>query len=349
VWFETNQANTIYAGKEHYINEVGKYPAIRGFGNLVNLSLALSQNVQLRNLLDKFIANPITTDILQIIDDIIFTWANVTQVDPNSRGNIDARKLTVLEIITGEKYTNVYYGDNAPPAGTIAANLLMGEYNKFKHYVTANLLAQTEFKDAFKLLKIDINNGNVVIDFSGLEHHLNQITDPTKKLLLKEIIDGYLTYSSSNEYYQSIKNSLGENTLTGNNFYVFGRSGHELISDSSGIDKLLFMNNISAEDIIFSRQGTDIIATLIGGNSSITFKNIFSDATSARASINTNNVIEEFIFADGTKLTWDEVLNNHLYMIGTDKDDIILGSKGNDILSGGKGNDLLSGGAGNDT
>jgi Ca2+-binding RTX toxin-like protein len=349
VWFATDQANTIYTGEKHYIDEVRKYPSVRGFGNLVNLSIALSQNTELRNLLDKFIANPITTDILQVIDDIIFSWANVDQVDPNSRGNIDARKLTVLEIITGEKYTNIYYGNNAPPAGTFGANLLMGEYNKFKHYVTANLLAQTEFKEAFKLLKIDINNGNAVIDFSGLERHLNQITDPAQKLLLKEVIDGYLTYNSSDEYYQSIKNKLGENTLTGNNFYVFGLSGHESITDTSGIDKLLFMNNIKAEDIRFSRQGADITATLIDGKSSITFKNVFVNATSATAKINSDNVIEEFIFADGTKLTWDEVLNNRLQMFGTDSDDIILGSKGNDILSGGKGNDLLSGGAGNDT
>ncbi|OCG55920.1 hypothetical protein A9G30_03035 [Gilliamella sp. Fer4-1] len=135
-----------------------------------------------------------------------------------------------------------------------------------------------------------------------------------------------------------------------NDIYRFGRnSGHDQITELGGNDKLEFVDGIMPSDIRFSRQGTDIIATLIGGNSSITFKNIFSDATSARAGINTNNVIEEFIFADGTKLTWDEVLNNHLYMIGTDKDDIILGSKGNDILSGGKGNDLLSGGAGNDT
>ncbi|NUF50341.1 calcium-binding protein, partial [Gilliamella sp. ESL0250] len=349
VWFATNQANTIYTGEKHYIDEVKKYPSVRGFGNLVNLSLALSKNSELRNLLDKFIANPVTTDILQVIDDIIFSWANVNQVDPNSRGNIDARKLTVLEIITGEKYTNIYYGNKTPPVGTVATNLLMAEYNKFKHYVMANLLSQTEFKDAFKLLKIDINNGNVVIDFSGLENHLDQVTDPTKKLLLKEVIDGYLTYSSSDEYYRSIKNKLGENTLAGNNFYVFGLSGHESICDSSGMDKLLFMNNIKAEDVRFSRQGTDIKITLIDGKSSLTFKNIFDNATSATARINASNVIEEFVFADGTKLTWDEVLNNRLQMFGTDGNDTILGNKGNDILSGGKGNDFLSGGAGNDT
>ncbi|MWP70179.1 calcium-binding protein, partial [Gilliamella sp. Lep-s5] len=135
-----------------------------------------------------------------------------------------------------------------------------------------------------------------------------------------------------------------------NDIYQFGRnSGHDQVTELGGNDKLEFIDGITPNDVIFSRQGANIKVTLIGGNSSITLKNVFYNTTSATASINSYNVIEEFIFADGTKLTWDEVLNNRLVMTGTDSDDIILGSKGNDILSGGKGNDLLSGGAGNDT
>ena len=352
VWFATNQANTIYTGDKHYIEGIENYPSIRGFGNLINLSYALSQNNKLKNLLDKFIANPITTDIQDVVDDIIFSWANVSQIDPNSRGIFDARKLSVLEIITGEKYTNIYYGDKTPPVEGYATDLLLAEYNKFKHYVTANLLAQTEFKQEFKLLKIDINdNKEPFIDFSQLENYLNsnKKTNAVRSLLLQEVIDGYLTYNSNDKYYQSIKDNLGQNTLLGDNFYLFGLSGHTTVEDTSGRDKLLFMNNIKAKDIIFSRQGANITVKSINGNSSITFKNVFKDAKSVKSGINNDNVIEEFVFANGTKLTWDEVLKDHLKMVGSNVNDTLLGSSGNDILSGGKGNDFLSGGEGDDT
>ena len=352
VWFATNQANTIYTGDKHYIEGIENYPSIRGFGNLINLSYALSQNNKLKNLLDKFIANPITTDIQDVVDDIIFSWANVSQIDPNSRGIFDARKLSVLEIITGEKYTNIYYGDKTPPVEGYATDLLLAEYNKFKHYVTANLLAQTEFKQEFKLLKIDINdNKEPFIDFSQLENYLNsnKKNNDVRSLLLQEVIDGYLTYNSNDKYYQSIKDNLGQNTLLGDNFYLFGLSGHTTVEDTSGRDKLLFMNNIKAKDIIFSRQGANITVKSINGNSSITFKNVFKDAKSVKSGINNDNVIEEFVFANGTKLTWDEVLKDHLKMVGSNGKDTLLGSSGNDILSGGKGNDFLSGGEGNDT
>ncbi|WP_276922405.1 calcium-binding protein, partial [Frischella perrara] len=352
VWFATNQANTIYTGDKHYIEGIENYPSIRGFGNLINLSYALSQNNKLKNLLDKFIANPITTDIQDVVDDIIFSWANVSQIDPNSRGIFDARKLSVLEIITGEKYTNIYYGDKTPPVEGYATDLLLAEYNKFKHYVTANLLAQTEFKQEFKLLKIDINdNKEPFIDFSQLENYLNsnKKNNDVRSLLLQEVIDGYLTYNSNDKYYQSIKDNLGQNTLLGDNFYLFGLSGHTTVEDTSGRDKLLFMNNIKAKDIIFSRQGANITVKSINGNSSITFKNVFKDAKSVKSGINNDNVIEEFVFANGTKLTWDEVLKDHLKMVGSNGNDTLLGSSGNDILSGGKGNDFLSGGEGNDT
>ncbi|NUF50726.1 calcium-binding protein, partial [Gilliamella sp. ESL0250] len=135
-----------------------------------------------------------------------------------------------------------------------------------------------------------------------------------------------------------------------NDIYRFGRhSGHDQVTELGGNDKLEFVDGIKPSEIRFSRQGADIKVTLIGGNSSITLKNIFANATSATARVNEGNVIETFVFADGTKLTWDEVLNNRLQMFGTDGNDTILGNKGNDILSGGKGNDFLSGGAGNDT
>lgn len=68
--------------------------------------------------------------------------------------------------------------------------------------------------------------------------------------------------------------------------------------------------------------------------------------------------IETFRFADGTVLSYDELVQRGFDLTGTDGNDLIMGTNvvdriagfaGDDILAGGRGNDLLTGGVGHDT
>ncbi|MBN1468715.1 MAG: hypothetical protein JW924_08325, partial [Fusobacteriaceae bacterium] len=67
---------------------------------------------------------------------------------------------------------------------------------------------------------------------------------------------------------------------------------------------------------------------------------------------NVNGRIENFEFADGTKLNMNNLIYNssdkNSTLTGTINDDIIYSTLGNNITRGGKGNDLIYGGSGND-
>ncbi|WHZ29132.1 MAG: Alkaline phosphatase [Nitrospira sp.] len=81
------------------------------------------------------------------------------------------------------------------------------------------------------------------------------------------------------------------------------------------------------------------------------------------SSFDPNNVlgprtIETFRFADGTALSYEELVQRGFDLTGTDGNDSITGTNvvdritalaGDDMLAGGRGNDLLTGGIGNDT
>ncbi|TNC95241.1 MAG: hypothetical protein FD121_1427 [Gallionellaceae bacterium] len=70
------------------------------------------------------------------------------------------------------------------------------------------------------------------------------------------------------------------------------------------------------------------------------------------------NAIQSFSFADGTMLTYDQMLGRGFDLYGTGGNDTLsgtnltdrmVGGAGDDVLNGGAGDDVLEGGAGNDT
>ena len=70
------------------------------------------------------------------------------------------------------------------------------------------------------------------------------------------------------------------------------------------------------------------------------------------------NPMQEFLFADGTRLSYGALLDRGFDLQGSARDDVVTGTstvdringfEGNDILSGGAGDDVLDGGLGNDS
>lgn len=129
----------------------------------------------------------------------------------------------------------------------------------------------------------------------------------------------------------------------GNDTYIIARnSGNDTVFDSTGIDKLLFAEGISVDDIGVSFEGNDLLVNVEG--TSLRLRDWYNEA----------NRIESFSFSDGTTLGVNDIL---AFMI-SDSDDYARtleeGStletlEGNDTLFGGSGNDTLLGGAGDDT
>nr|QIM10433.1 hypothetical protein PlAlph_3250 [uncultured Alphaproteobacteria bacterium] len=134
----------------------------------------------------------------------------------------------------------------------------------------------------------------------------------------------------------------------GDDTYVYNLGdGYDIITDSSGNDKIKFGEGISFADLKFANGDNDSLLIFLSDDKTeaIQINNFIS---------NGNYRIEQLEFSDGTTKNLSEMgLTFDQYdcaeaITGTDYDDVIYGNGGNDTLYGGTGNDILSGGTGHD-
>lgn len=141
--------------------------------------------------------------------------------------------------------------------------------------------------------------------------------------------------------------------LGGYDIYHFGLGdGQDVIGDTNG--RILFKPGIGQNDVAFTRDGNDLIATISASGDSVRLKNW----------LNNWQRIDRFVFDNGAQLNVSDVqalLNIRegseiLYgspgedvLSGTERDSILYGRESNDVLSGGAGSDQLYGEAGGDT
>lgn len=134
----------------------------------------------------------------------------------------------------------------------------------------------------------------------------------------------------------------------GDDTYIYNLGdGYDIITDSSGSDKIKFGEGISFADLKFANGADNSLLIFLSEDKTeaIHINNFIS---------NGNYRIEQLEFADGTTKNLSEMgLTFEQYdcaetVTGTDYDDVIYGNGGNDTLYGGNGNDILSGGTGHD-
>lgn len=128
----------------------------------------------------------------------------------------------------------------------------------------------------------------------------------------------------------------------GDDTYIFGLgSGIDTITDESGNDTIAFGAGITP-DMLTLGLGSLLINVGTGGDA------IHIEGFSPY-DVYGSQVIENFTFADGTALTYEELIARGIHIDGTEGDDYLYGTNGPDILDGGAGNDHIYGDAGNDT
>lgn len=144
----------------------------------------------------------------------------------------------------------------------------------------------------------------------------------------------------------------------GNDTYKFGRGdGQDIIfnhdnadlANLQSIDKLVFKDGVTLEDIEYYRSGNSLVFRIIGSTDTISIGKWFSEEGS--------NKLQAVEFADGRSLDLQIVDkkareihgdDNGNELVGFETDDEIFGYDGNDTLRANGGNDLLMGGAGDD-
>ena len=162
----------------------------------------------------------------------------------------------------------------------------------------------------------------------------------------------------SSEEFNTIIGGKGDDELHGsysNEKYIFSKGdGKDEIYENGGNDTIEFKNNLLKENLIVKRNGENDITIKFKDNQTdlITLKNVVYGNI-----ISNQNTIENFTFANGETLTFNDI--KKASMIGFDEDDTIKGyddadnfistSAGDDKIIGGIFNDTIIGGSGNDT
>ncbi|MEF8794198.1 MAG: hypothetical protein V5A50_11025 [Thiohalorhabdus sp.] len=135
----------------------------------------------------------------------------------------------------------------------------------------------------------------------------------------------------------------GEDLLAGGrgaDVYTYNRGDGALrIQDPDWSNELRFGAGISAGDLSLSRGSLQIN---VQGAGSVHLEGF---APSAPAQ---TTPIDRFVFADGSQLTRDELLDLGIEQTGTGTDDNLSGTAGDDRLVGGAGDDRIDGGPGSD-
>lgn len=152
---------------------------------------------------------------------------------------------------------------------------------------------------------------------------------------------------------------------SGNDQYIAGLNASpiqapDVISDSSGIDRIVFDDLVFSNRIQFSDQGGNLLVQYSSTDAIL----ISGDAG--------GSVIEEYAFADGRILSFDDLTAQPRSNNGSSNDitefddwyeggagpetvdvlagnDAVFAAGGDDLVSGGDGGDLIDGGDGNDT
>ncbi|WP_299086275.1 calcium-binding protein, partial [uncultured Campylobacter sp.] len=148
----------------------------------------------------------------------------------------------------------------------------------------------------------------------------------------------------------TLEGGAGNDRLEGGDYddtYIFGRGdGSDTIYDGhGGGDTIKFKEGISLSDLIVKRADKDVNSLEIsikGTEDKITINNAYWDG-----SVYDGGMIENFEFADGTKLSFRELEKQTMFK-GTDANDIIRGANGNDEINGGAGDDTIFANSGDD-
>jgi VCBS repeat-containing protein len=162
------------------------------------------------------------------------------------------------------------------------------------------------------------------------------------------IVGGYqddtLDGGSGNDQFQD---------LGGYDTYLFGTGdGQDAIADNYG--RVLFKPGIGQNDVAFTREGNDLIATVTASGDAVRVKDWlnswqridrFDFDNGAR--LNVNDVLAKLNVSEGAEILYGSPGEDAL--VGTEKDSTLYGREGNDVLTGGAGSDQLFGEAGDDT
>lgn len=324
-WFTYDNTNTSYAGEYELDVRALLLPAQRGYGNMADLHIAMSANEDLLDMVaalatksaaDLFASN---FDLRTALTDIMYEWAGVTDMDPDSRGTaLDARMVSFLE-----KLNSLYFGNDPESIVAGLAGTQMREaWNTAFTMVATHFLAQSGMNALL---------GNPIYDLQADSLSGGYFGEDLALRFTTPFASGYwlLNDSGFNDVYV---------LRAGDTPHSNGLNIYETVSTTTDA---VFLGGIDSANV---RLWTDNYGGLV-----IRYTNDDSFTINASKDVSGASRVGEYVefimFDDGT--TWD--LREGLYLWNIDSRNAgLYGSAYGDLIKGGTGAEQLYGYAGND-
>jgi len=266
-------------------------PELHPMGNTYSLRQAMARDKSgvLKQLVQEFIDDKDVMSRQAKLQDILFAWTGVTDINPKSRGsNFDARKLAALETVTGTSYRN---SPTSSP-GVAEAPILERSYAVLAESIYTMLSVQTNLRDVLRNLNytIDLEAENPIkLDVTSVKAYLDEqlrTNEVTGERLLAEVTrvlrnrgmvsDSEFTelrayFSKKSIRYQQIIDTAPITTLTGTdaNETMNGVVDRDnVMTSGAGNDTL---NGSNRNDLLYGDSGNDHLYagtgndTLVGG------------------------------------------------------------------------------------
>ncbi|WP_456401420.1 calcium-binding protein, partial [Persephonella sp.] len=214
--FHMDQTLTAYNGQIKISPDVIFLPWLRGYGEVKDLPLAMSENEELKELVKSIVIEGNIKNIYERMDELLIKWVGLENISPDQmRGAVEERIISSVEKFLGIKYQRKIYTEDTGGRGivgwryeevsltdndTIASILpenisvttevleldkqkILDIYEKIKSLMFINFVAQTK-KGVELGLRYDFINDKITLNEDFLQKVTSDLTDITGNLML---------------------------------------------------------------------------------------------------------------------------------------------------------------------
>ena len=313
VLFAYDGMKSIYGGEYKLNIDTLELPWLRGYGNVMDLQLAASQNSELLELIKDMSNMTSAVEVFNNFDELLAKWTGSSASKTEMQGAVSKQQVQILEKFLGINITGEI-------ADNVKANYIAA-YEQIKNKAFVEFIAQTSIADDFEI-NFDYKNNALVYNDNTYQKIVENLTNSdsfivsymlSKELAMTNSLDvnklvGIITDLGYGASLISYINSGLQFTLNGEihydepqlPMYVIGSDGNDTIQGTNSADIIYGMD---ANDLISGGAGDDFLYGGLGNDT----------------------------------------------LIGAEGNDTLVGGEGDDTLEGGGGDDTYIYEQGNDT
>jgi len=213
VWFEINQSDRSLINDIPLTPDIIRLPNARGFGEVPDLRQAMANNKILQQRVNDYLAETDSNKKYALLDELIYQWTGVQDVSKAQQYSVTLQQVAALERLTGSKYNNFVSGNRV---GKMDSVMLAKEYQQFKDYTEAQLLAQTTLYEELKeVVLTGFNSGvlGVVLNLNAAESLYNELYQSGQYDRLREMSAALIHLSVYSEYNRQQLANLRHNLI----------------------------------------------------------------------------------------------------------------------------------------